>query len=735
MPKNNRNRDEQYFATLEPYSAEFAKACLDRFKAHEEALKATHRHERMRRSWAMAYSIDKDGGWDNTEIAFAGQQGEVTLIKPNLFRNLLQHQLNLVTQTPPAYECEAVNSDSEALAQARLGNGILGYYHKVHHLDDLRVERAEVALVFGESFLVAPWDHNKGKAVGVKDEPVTDDDGNEVMEDVPVMGPDGAPVLGEDGQTAVTEQRPKVEQKPVYEGEYRFAVYTPYECAYDPHAPDKRKPPWSIVKEPVNRWDMIAEFPDMEEELRDAPPYSETTADWKFDNAKYNHDDYIAVYRVTVEKSPACPDGRHARVLNEDDVLLDGPLVEDRSCVFRLAASDVIKQPGGYSNNFDVMPIQEARQAQVSTILSNHDSFGGQLVAAPKGSNVKPHHLGKHRTLIEYDAVQGIPPPAPLNLVATPPEMFTFLDWLTKEAEQIGGVPPVMRGQSEKGASGAKEALLHATAQQYASGFMRNLGRSDEDVATYLITTLSMHATTPRVASIAGRFNASASREYDGGDLKQITRVVVRQANPGLDTFEGRLLMADKLMGMPNGIVTAEQYITFLTTGRVDPMYERTLEQITLIQRENDLLREPGDKPLRVVPTDQHALHIQEHACVLDDPAVRFDEQLVARVKQHLEEHAGALTPGHPFFAGIGLLLATNQQPFPAPQPMPGMAPGQGPANDNGKPQEQDKPPQKPGEKPNVSGSGGPNMPMMPKNPVTGKRVDQPVPERPAVAG
>ncbi len=174
-------RKRDYFANLPALSSDFAAEAIARFTAHIDDLKRSHRHERMRRSWLMYYSKSRDGGWDDTEVQAAGPNGEMTLIRPNEYASLLQNQLNLVTQSPPAYNCVAVNSDSDSLADAIRGNGILDYYMRVFHLDDLRVERAEIAMLMGESHLHARWDPTAGKEYAVREQPVLGDDGEPKM--------------------------------------------------------------------------------------------------------------------------------------------------------------------------------------------------------------------------------------------------------------------------------------------------------------------------------------------------------------------------------------------------------------------------------------------------------------------------------------------------------------------------------------------------------------------------
>lgn len=728
-------RQREYFAALPPLSKEFAAAALERFHAHIEDMKASHRHQRMRRMWCMYYSKARDGGWDDTEIQMAGPNGEVTLIRPNEIRNLMQHQLNLVTQSPPAFECVAVNSDSDSMAEAARGNGILDYYLYVHHLDDVRVERAELALVFGESHLHMRWDANAGKEYAVKDEPVFEADGKtpkmrDVTPEEAGMQPSAEMAVPVDGMQAEpandnAQPMPKVQETrsvPVHEGEFTWRVNTPYDVAYDPNAKDKNRPRWVIICEPENRWDLAAQYPDFREQILDAEPYSKHVAEIEYIKQEYQHDDYIPVYYVYVEKSAAVREGREALVLNDSTCLTDGPLSEDRIPNFRLVPSNVIFQSGGYTNNFDLMPLQEVYAAQMSTVLSNHTAFGKQWVITPKGTNVKPHHVNRGLGVMEYDSLPGMPPPQALNLLASQEEHLTFAEMIRAIMERYAVIPANIRGEGTKGDSGSKEALIAASAQQFASSFHRALSRSDQDLGTHLIASLRSHASTKRVATIVGRYSAYSSVEFEGKDLEKIARVTVRASDASRDTAAGREAMADKLLQFPDGIVSAEQYIMFLETGRVEPMFEGTRDELMCIRRENEDMRD--GKPAPVSKWDKHSLHIKEHKGKMADKAVRQDPKLVALYEEHLAMHLGAIDPTSPNFAGIGVLLTIGEKPLPMPQPagppMPGVDNAPPPANDNGAPPKQAKPPS------DANGSAGtapgmPSMPKPPKNALTGQ--------------
>lgn len=687
-----KDTSRTWFGCLPEFSEEFAAAVLARFTTHTEGLKKSHRHSRIRRSWSMYYSKSRDGNWDDTEVRAGGSQGQLTLITPGQYRNLIQHQLVMVTQVTPSYEAIAVNTDSESLSQAQLGNGVIEYYNKTYGVDDMRVRRAEIALVMGESFLTVNWDYETGQEFGVREQKQKDG---------------------------------TVKQAPAYEGDLAFAVRTVYEVAYDPLSPDPNRPRWTIVKEPANKWDLAETHPEFRDEILDAESWTGSLKDWAFSD-EYEHDDYTAVYRVTFEKSPACRDGRQAIVLNDKTVLIDGPLATDRAGVFRLAPADVIMQSGGYTNNFDVMPVAETYGKQLSTILTNHATYGNTIIASPKGTHVKPHHVAVGVSLLEYDWIQGAPPPQAISLLPAQQEHLTFLDVLKREMETLSAINPVVRGEvgATKGDSGAKDALIQASAQQFSSGFAGSLRRSDEAAFTHILATLKTHATTKRVAVIGGKYNSYASQEFTGSDLSKISRVIVRAADASRDTTEGREMFADKLLQIPGGIINAEQYIMVRTTGRLEPLYESENAKNMCVRRENEMLRD-GNMPV-CIPSDPHLMHIGEHVSLLADPGIRQDPARWQPIQAHIDAHVNKLTPDHPDFAGNAILAATGQQPFPPANPVvvnDANAPHDLPQGDAGPPRSPSGPPKPKQLQPGHGAMGRPDMPQMPVNPATGERV------------
>ena len=345
-------RDDKPWMAYE--GAELAARVLDRFAAHKERLKSSKRHARMLRSWCAYNARGKDGSWDTTEISEGGQAGELTLIKPNEYRNLAQHTLQLATASQPAYDAVAGNTDAESQAQAILGQGLLDYYHHSKGLDELRKRRSETAIVLGESFLLAPWSDNAGAKYLSK--PVTQEDGSIV-------------------------------EKPVYEGDFDFYVLTPYDVAY-PRCKDPSDPPWLIAFVPVNRYDYAELHPAARKEIMAAPTYAEACEDNEFKDFEKDHDDEIGVFLVWSKPSPAFAGGLDAVVLNDSTVLRTGSLPYKRVPSFRCAPSDVILGSGGYTQFFDVLPLTEAYAAQMSAILSKHSNGAITPMWTPPNSGV-----------------------------------------------------------------------------------------------------------------------------------------------------------------------------------------------------------------------------------------------------------------------------------------------------------------------------------------------------------
>ncbi len=84
-------------------------------------------------------------------------------------------------------------------------------------------------------------------------------------------------------------------------------------------------------------------------------------------------------------------------------------------------------------------------------------------------------------------------------------------------------------------------------------------------------------------------------------------------------------------------IKTPEQYLGVLTTGNLEPLYEHDNSSRMLIKAENEELME--GKPQIAVLTDDDAIHVLEHSCILNSPEARRSPQILQNTLDHIQQH------------------------------------------------------------------------------------------------
>ena len=121
-----------------------------------------------------------------------GDQGELTTLSINHFRNLLSHLETMTVQQRAAFEPRATNSDVKSQSQVILAAGLLDYYMREKKMERYLVQATKEALIYCEAFLRVTWDATAGEEHG--------------------LTPMGTPA---------------------YEGDIKYSVYTPLDCIRD----------------------------------------------------------------------------------------------------------------------------------------------------------------------------------------------------------------------------------------------------------------------------------------------------------------------------------------------------------------------------------------------------------------------------------------------------------------------------------------------------------------------
>lgn len=619
------SHDPIYFASKP--AEETAEILVHRATDWFQTLDSVGYLDKLRTMWAAYHGVFfKDNGESHT-VAFGGEQGELTQLGVNHIRNIAQHMLNMITSTRPSMQARSINTDYKSVVQTTLANGLLDYYMRDHRLEEYLKTAVEYAIVFGSGYIKMEWNATRGEVYDFNED------------------------LGIE----------------IREGDIEFQNISPFDVLFDTNRED-RKHDWVISRSFKNRFDLAAKYPELKEKILVLPSKSEVMKH-ALHSYSYDETDLIPVYEFYHNRTESMPDGRYLLYLSGDCVLLDSPMPYRDLPIYAIAPAYYLGTPYGYTPMFDLLNLQDAVNSLYSTILTNQTAFGVQNVIVPKGSDVHISELSGGLNVIEANEQNG--QVRPLNLTQTPAEVFQFLQMLEKTMETISGVNAVARGNPDPNLrSGNALALIQSMTLQFMSGLQQSYVMLIEDLGTGIINVLKDHATVPRVANIVGKNKKSYLEEFKGSDLDSINRVVVDIGNPLARTTAGRVEMAEQMMQM--GVIkTPEQYFAVIDTGSLDILTENTQSQLYLTKGENEAM--VAGKPVVAVFTDEHVLHIKEHAAVLSDPDLRFDMDLVKRVSAHIQEHVDLLRNTDPdLLAVLGQQALAPKGPAPA---MPGAAP------------------------------------------------------------
>lgn len=688
MAKPVRRNADQYWATL-PID-KFGGEVMRRIEDYYQFLWSTGKTRLYRNAYQYYYRPGLIGG----KVTTAGSEGELVTISVNHYRNLIQHLLVMTVSQPPSWEPQATNTDQKSQEQCILARGLLEYYMREKKCSRNLTQAVEMALLLGEGFVVASWDATTGEQYGVNPET----------------------------------------QAIIYQGDIQYRTLTALDVIRDVNKDSAFENDWVITRTWKNRWDLMAKYPELADQISKVTDSDWDTITWKdtrlYLYEKYNYDD-VPVYTFYHRETEAMPQGRMATMLNYKIVLDDGPIPYRNIPVYRISPSEWMGTNFGYTSGFDLLPIQQMIDSLYSAAATNNTTFGVQNIWTKKGDTLEANTLAGGMRHLQSDQK-----PEPLNLTQTSPELYKLVEMMQGIQETLSGVNSVARGNPQQAlgsdASGAALALLQSMSIQFSMGLQASFADLVEDVGTATINILRDYAQTPRVAAITGKANRQYMKSFTGDDLSMVNRVTVDMGNPAMSTTAGKVNMANQLL-QSDKLADAAQYIEVVQTGKLEPVIEGEQAQLMLIRGENEQLSQ--GMPQQALITDNPMLHISEHLTVISSPEARNNLAVVQATLSHIQEHRDLYSQMDP------VMCAILNIPPPPPPLMPMMQPGmpmdpnqpmpQGPPSTN--PQMQS--PQSPAMQ-QASQVKQPSMPKPPKNtPPQNAQIINSMPPPPQIGG
>jgi hypothetical protein len=550
----------------------------------------------------------------------------------NQYANSINNVHTMVTSTRPAWEPRAINTDVASQNNTQLASGLLDFYMREKHIEKKLSKTVLQSLILKEGWISLDWNTAGGEVYGMDEN-----------------------------------------DQPIYEGDIEIETHTILDVARDVLRRDMAHE-WLIVRKWRNKWDLAAKYPELADKiiaLRNDDKYGleyELNITNLALKAANSDQDLIPVYHMYHGKTASMPQGRLVVTCDADVTLFDGPLPYKKPYIFPISPSEWFENAFGHSQFFDLLPVQDALDLCVSSILTNVAANGVQNFQVPKGAAPKVTSLKDGMNVLEYDPKAG--KLEPLELLKTAPEVYNFATYLQNQGELLANTPPITKGIAPASMSGTAMALLQQQALQAASGLQLNYTILLENVGTALIELLQTYAVAPRVAMISGKAKRSMLKTFTQEDLKGIGRVMVDTANPLTKTAAGRMEIANQLL-QSQLIKTPEQYIGVLTTGNLEPLYQHDNLNRMLTANENEALMQGQD--VQVLLTDDDAIHILEHQCVLASPEARQDPGIVQATLAHIQAHIDNGKMKDPALA-MALKQTPMQQAMP-PMPMQGVEP------------------------------------------------------------
>lgn len=713
----NEPNSKTYWA-VEPDSKKAVGEVVNRIRDFRDNLQSTNRLNSMRRNWNAYVGMGPNGDKART-IQFGGARGEILEINPNQFAALLNQVVVLTTSSKPAVKCIAATNDYKATADCIVGDSVLEHYDRELDTDEHESQVVRDMLLLSEAWSILDWDTTLGR---------------DLMRD-------------ENGRVKK-------------EGDLAQYNLTAADVGYD-HTTSDTQRTWVAWRRPVSKWELAAQYPLMRDKIL-AESDRETIFDgnqgftWRNATYRGNAQDTVWLWEVRHRPTMACPNGRLIKFLSDDCVLFDTistsadgqvsdfgyPFGADLYA-FRVVPEKLSGTGEPHTLFFDLLSLQEGLDLAATIMATVVNAGGMQNWLVPVNANVTPEQMQPGVNFIKYG---GDKAPELSEQMAISPAVSEWADRCIDWMRQRSAVNDVVMGETKSGMPAQMAALMRAEAIEYHSAGQRAYERFIQAHRSAQIALLQKYATSERVARIVGKGSKWAVTQWSADKLASIDSVQVESVSAASRSYAGRLALADRLLD--KGLVEdAQQYVSTIETGRVDPIMRYAVENKARIQAERELLmRGVGLPPLledpvtgkpavslnglplfadtqgefvRPLKCDSHDTDIREYQAVLANPGARSDQKVVKAVlevidyKQRLWQ---SLSPDE--------LVMFHLPPLPSQtgqMPMPGDEPPKNPGSERSKPPEEQ-----------IAADGvEPSRPVMaaqpPPNPLTGEQAPAPV--------
>lgn len=595
-------RTDEYFATLTPFSQDYAAACFAKMQGWRDWVTETGLDARWGQNLCLYQGVDPkrfDNYYGKDAFRIMGENGELLYLSFNDFRNLIQHILTMTVDKPPNMQARAINDEPASLTAAQTFDGVFGYYMNTYQHGRLQRESSravEHCLVSDIGYCLVEWDPFAGEKTGVN--------------------PDT-------GQVTTA-------------GDLYFKSRGCYDVYQDPGVEDDEEVTWRGCRDQINKFELARRFPKFEAQILAARPAGNVQMEWRRGFARPQQSDIIDYYKVYVAPSPLVPNGRRSILLDPATVLLDEPNPYGEIPIFPVRAMESLWGVLGYAPANVIAPVQMAQDVITSSIITNYAMFGTQNVAVKSDDDFGIEQIAGGMNVLKYNTAK----PESLMLAQQADGIGDFLQMLFRRGETLSGINSVVRGDPESSLkSGKALGIVQAQAVQFQSRLAASYVQFLQNIGNFMLKLFRKFASSERITQIVGQNEIAQSVRWNADTFGPIDRVTAELVDPAMRTLGYKTDLA-MFMAQNNMTSTPQEFLSVLETGTLKPMLRAPLSELNNIHQENDDLMHgvPGEQ-VPVLLTDNDDLHITEHKILLDSPKTRREANIVQNVLKHIQMH------------------------------------------------------------------------------------------------
>lgn len=674
----------QHWATLT--GDKLAAKVVEKFQEFEDAL-VNRELDRMQLATYAYYGCDEQGN-DTAHIGRAGKQGQIRILKDNEYRTVLRNKLTIATADPAGFQPVPKNSDSDTFSAVPLARAVVEY-----HFDELGWEKrckaaAEQSENLSWAWVEAAWDEKAGPLAQARPAQAPGSMGAALAQPAEIPEAEVEEVPGMEPPPAAP---PNLVLQQRRTGEAVVRGYLPTDVAFDFDARGETQ--WLTTRRWVNKFDLAAEVEsdaqeaagkgDMEnaQRLMDVAGklrmmggdiredrVSRFVRGWTASSqgqtgAPRTSTDEVAVLELRHKKTPGCPDGRWAKVVN-GLLLEEGPARyvdgqgADDLAVYRIAAGERYGTPRAYSSAHDALGLQKAVDTLTSVPYSNQAAQGLNVIVSGEGSDLRPEDL--REGLVALYA-KGDPAgwPKRLDLAGTEPQVFEFRDTLKNNIGQKMGMDDQAMGRGPMPSSGSLAALLDDKTQRSVSGLAQAYNELRREVATGLLKRYQQFGHESRSLPLTiGKTKLAMMRGFSSKELEGFDRVKLEPVSGAMKSASGRWEMGRMIIDAKAAGVPIQPLITLVETGKWEPLVEDEFAAGLVIRQENERLLSgealepmgldgkpapprPDGSPVTSTASilDNPYEHVQGHKAVGGSPEARRNVAVMGNTNAHILAH------------------------------------------------------------------------------------------------